>query len=259
MLTTLCASLVGTALFDRRALSWDAAEGVARRPPEAVTYVDVAPPLAEPTPTPAGARSGAPALPPLVAPTRPAAPALPAPRARSGLPPVATSRDSSVGTARGAAPARVPPAALPRGPAFPVTPRVERAPTATCAAPCSGALSSGARLPAPPLDSAARAQRLREIGESVPALAARRPRGDVVGAPGGPPGDRTRPQAAGGVSIPIGLPGGGPSAAERRRNRELDAQITGSLARVRARLDSLHADSVRKADSARKAREKPPR
>jgi hypothetical protein len=135
---------------------------------------------------------------------------------------------------------------------------VERAPTATCAAPCDAALSSGARVPAPVMDSAARAERLREIGESVPALARKLPKGDVVGAPGGPPADRTRPQPQGGVSIPIPLPGGGPSAAERKRNRELDAQITQSLERVRARLDSIRADSGRRADSVRKARARPP-
>lgn len=53
-------------------------------------------------------------------------------------------------------------------------------------------------------------------------------------------------QQGGSVGVP--LPGGGPSAAERKRARELDAEISARLARIKARADSAQ----RARDSAEK-------
>lgn len=59
------------------------------------------------------------------------------------------------------------------------------------------------------------------------------------------------PPGVAAVSIPVGLPGGGPTRAQRERARVLDADVSGRLARIRARADSLaelaHRDSVARA------------
>lgn len=237
---------------------------------ERVTWVE-APPVALPEPergTAAG--SGAVAAP------RPAAPpvAVPAPTAapRSATPPLAAPpvrRDSvapgGATTAPGRTPSAIPP--VPRGarPGATVggTPSSVRLfPPGTCVGPCLGGTAGAVRTGPPPLDSAGRAERLREIGRSVPALARNRG-GELAGPPAPePPRDRTRPAAVpfGAVSVPLpgSFLGGGPSAEERRRTRELDAQVSAGLARVRARTDSARADSLRRLDSLRRAGVRPP-
>lgn len=49
------------------------------------------------------------------------------------------------------------------------------------------------------------------------------------------------PPGAVGVSLPVGLPGGGPTRAQRERARALDADVSSRLARIRARTDSIVA------------------
>ena len=56
----------------------------------------------------------------------------------------------------------------------------------------------------------------------------------------------------------VGLPGGGPTAAERARNRQLDAAVLARLERLRSRADSIRwarCDSVAKRDPAAAARD----
>lgn len=221
-------------------------------PPERVTFVDREPvpiPMPEPiAPPPALPASPTTATPP----TAPAAPTrrIPLPGARPAAPVAPIVRDT--GAVRSAPGSRIPPpprAVLPGDRITFPPPAVGRAPDGVRAGVATGPV---------PLDSAGRAERLREISAGV-AEAARRRGGGTGGSMGvpEPTGDATRPRPVGGVSLAIGLPGGGPTAAERRRNREADANIQASLTRVRARLDSLKADSVRRADSVRAARRPP--
>jgi hypothetical protein len=74
---------------------------------------------------------------------------------------------------------------------------------------------------------------LEALGASIPARA---------GAGGGGGG-----AAAG--SIQVGLPGGGPTRAERRRDSVLNADVSARLERIRARIRA-RADSIAAADSA---------
>jgi hypothetical protein len=60
-----------------------------------------------------------------------------------------------------------------------------------------------------------------------------------------------------GVSIPVGLPGGGPTRAQRERARVLDADVSARLARIRARADSLA--QLRRRDSVARAVPRPER
>ena len=60
-----------------------------------------------------------------------------------------------------------------------------------------------------------------------------------------------------GVSIPVGLPGGGPTRAQRERARVLDADVSARLARIRARIDSLA--ELRRRDSVARAVPRPER
>jgi len=55
------------------------------------------------------------------------------------------------------------------------------------------------------------------------------------------------PPGTAGVSLPVGLPGGGPTRAQRERARVLDADVSSRLARIRARADSVTA--ARRRDS----------
>jgi hypothetical protein len=57
----------------------------------------------------------------------------------------------------------------------------------------------------------------------------------------------TLPPGTAGVSLPVGLPGGGPTRAQRERARVLDADVASRLARIRARADSIVA--ARRRDS----------
>jgi hypothetical protein len=53
-----------------------------------------------------------------------------------------------------------------------------------------------------------------------------------------------------GASIPIGLPGGGPTRAQRKRDSILNAEVEARLERVKARADSIEAarrDSIARA------------
>jgi hypothetical protein len=253
--------LIGTGVGDMRAFAGfrDAAPAAAPAA-ERVTWVDATPrPLAEPEPTTAAvAGTAQPAVRPDVR-----APAVPGAVPRRGAPPLLPpARSPDTTTAGGAAPTttpsvlpRVPRAALPGTSTLPSPTRssVRILPPTTCVGPCVGGATGGLRTGPPPLDSAGRAERLREIERSVPEMARRLPRGATPPAPEAPR-DRTRPQPMGGVSIPLGLPGGGPSAAERRRTRELDADVSAGLARVRARVDSTaRLDSLRRVDSLRRA------
>jgi hypothetical protein len=261
------ALLIGTGVGDMRAFPGfrDAAPPAAPAA-ERVTWVDAAPrPLAEAEPTtvaPTGEGTAQAAARPD---TR--APAVPGTVPRRAAPPLLPpARAADTTMAGGAAPTatpsvipRVPRAALPGTPTLPSPARssVRILPPTTCVGPCVGGATGGLRTGPPPLDSAGRAERLREIERSVPEMARRLPRGATPPSPEAPR-DRSRPQPMGGVSIPMGLPGGGPSAAERRRTRELDAEVSAGLARVRARVDSsARLDSLRRADSLRRVRVRP--
>ena len=61
----------------------------------------------------------------------------------------------------------------------------------------------------------------------------------------------TLPPGTVGVSLPVGLPGGGPTRAQRERARVLDADVSSRLARIRARADSIAA--ARRRDSVARA------
>ena len=237
---------------------------------ERVTWVE-APPVALPEPdrtTAAGA--GAVAAPRTVAPpvATPTLPTVP----RTAAPPLAvpparrdTVAPGGAATAPGRTPSAIPPvprAARPGATLGGAPSSVRLLPPTACVGPCLGGTTGAVRTGPPPLDSAGRAERLRELGRSAPALARNRG-GELAGPPAPePPRDRTRPVAVpfGAVSVPLpgSFLGGGPSAEERRRTRELDAQVSSGLARVRARVDSARADSLRRVDSLRKARGGPP-
>lgn len=211
-------------------------------------------------------RRGSAAAPPVAAPASPAAP-----RPAVAAPPDSLRRPPG-GDRAPAAPAAAPPPRTPVAGFAPFQPSVSipAAPSrrtgsgaaSGCREPCADALTAGAwSLPAG-LDSAGRADRLRELGASIPALAPER--GDrVAGAattevvdPGGPPVMR-------GMSVSVPLPGGGPTRAQRERARRLDAENMAMMARVRARVDSAVADSLRRdsisaAARARRGRLPPP-
>ncbi|HEX5581229.1 MAG TPA: hypothetical protein VFX39_06585, partial [Gemmatimonadaceae bacterium] len=222
--------------------------------PERVTYVDVPPrtlpPPAEPLPTPhtAPAPGHAPGT---IAPSTPntttpnvAAPT--APRTGQRVSPVPTLPLDSAARAAGAAgrlPPRAPAARLPDGLTFPPPARAG-APATACVGPCRGGTTGGVNTLPGPLTGAERDSVLRAIGQSVPALAGEmRRRGE--GAPSAAPADPGAIQPLGGVSLPIGLPGGGPSKAQRERDRRVHAENTAALARIKAREDSIaRADSL---------------
>ena len=152
--------------------------------------------------------------------------------------------------------AGIPPAPWLTFPA-PTTAPARGAAGTTCQAPCADALTAGARTGPEGLDSAGRAARLRELGASVPELARERG-GRLAGNASAGPTDPGGPPAMGGISLGVGLPGGGPTKAQRERDRKLDAENMAMMARVRARVDpavadSLRADSIR-ADSIARAR-----
>ena len=131
-------------------------------------------------------------------------------------------------------------------PAVP-TPRAVFTPT-PCPAPClerggaprtaggAGVLANGKTLP--PLSRAERDSILRGI-----ASAATRARRDGSSGPVGPvePSPMGQPPMQTGASIPIGLPGGGPTRAQRKRDSTLNADVAARLARVKARADSIEA------------------
>lgn len=228
--------------------------------PERIVYT-TAPPSPPPAPTRAPVdASPRPAPPPAVRPRAPSAEP-----ARTSPPPARDSLDRGTPRAAPGVAPRAPVAGMPVRPSLPTLPAPAsprgRTDAATCAAPCAAPLTVGPRTGPAGLDSAGRAGRLRELGASVPELA--RELGERVGGsaiagptdPGGPP-------APGGVSIAVGLPGGGPTKAQRARDRKLHAANMAMMARVRARVDpavadSLRADSLARADSVARSRRPP--
>lgn len=126
-----------------------------------------------------------------------------------------------------------------------------RAPIATCDAPCGDALVAGPLTGPAGLDSASRTARLRELGESVPELAREGGSRLAGGVGAGPTDPGGPPVMSGGIGVP--LPGGGPSRAQRARDRKLHAQNMRMMARVRARVDPAVADSLARADSVARA------
>ncbi|HUF25668.1 MAG TPA: hypothetical protein VMM18_01705 [Gemmatimonadaceae bacterium] len=91
-----------------------------------------------------------------------------------------------------------------------------------CAAPCREAAAAGF---APGTELQRRDSVLRELAEDAAARA-----GPAQRAPG----------------FQVGLPGGGPTAAERERDSILHIEYRTALDRIRARHDSARADSVRR-------------
>lgn len=87
---------------------------------------------------------------------------------------------------------------------------------------------AGAGIASRPMSRAER----DSIAHAVFAEAARK--GGASGGAGG-----TLPPGVAGVSLQVGLPGGGPTAAQRARARVLDADVVARLDRIRTRADSL--------------------
>jgi len=140
------------------------------------------------------------------------------------------------------------------GPAVP-TPRAVFTPT-PCPAPCldrggaartaggAGVLANGKTLPG--LSREQRDSVLRGIAAEV-AHAPKR-----SSSPVGPtePSPMGQPPIMTGTSIPIGLPGGGPTRAQRKRDSTLNAEVSARLERVKARADSIEKarrDSIARA------------
>ena len=264
--TTILVALLGVGLLPGRRWILDTRPDAAPPPREHLTYVDVEPaplPAAEPLRPPVTSAGRA------ASPPRPVASPAPAPATQRLAPPlgIPDRADTVVGN-----PGRIrspdPRLAAPLGVPAPVGAGSARgaAPAPTCTdVPCPGALTSGVSSAPAPLDSAGRAERLQEIGASIPALASQRGKRlakeaaeNTPHAPE-PAADPTRPHPAGvGVSMPVGLPGGGPSAAQRARDRKLHAENQRIMARIRARLDPAVADSLRADSLARARRGEPP-
>lgn len=227
-------------------------------PAERITFVDV-PPAAltlPPEPTAAGDPT-APAVPtprpaaPLpfptapgaargAAPTRPAVPAVPVPPA---APTVSRDTASAAPVPDGRRPSALAPRVLIpsaplRAPLPPPPSAGDRvAPRVDCAAPCLGGTTVGAGVGRRPLTREEEAERLRAIGRSVPGMAAKMGRPSVAPAEG--PRDPGAPKELQGVSVPVGLPWGGPTKAERERDARLRTEYAATLARLRTRAESL--------------------
>jgi translation initiation factor IF-2 len=232
--------------------------------------------LAAPRPAPAAPvprpRADAPATPraPVAAPRALPAPT-PAPVATPATPAPRIARDS----AAGARPARVP------LPAAGAPLEVVRGTIAPAGAPVieatvlDGRITRAVRVPqgTAGFDSAARDFRLRlggSLGTRIAPTAAERDAAwraasmamkagtgaaPLVTAPGGGGGG-----GGAGVNLNVGLPGGGPSNAQRRRDRAVHAENVVLLDRLRLRADSVaearrrRTDSLARADSLRGAR-----
>lgn len=222
LLTLLVLLLVQGSLVQRWRLE---PAGEAAPPPEEVVYVS---PVAPAEPEPAR-EAPTPAAPPVI--ERPAAPPTRAP-AVPAAPRDTVARPRTPSAAPGARPA-VP---LPTIPG-PVTGGEPAAPL--CWPPCiEGRVGPGRA--APPLTGAARDSALRAMGERVAREGDTRRPGPVLG--GGPAGAASPvapPSVGAGVSIPVGLPGGGPTRAQRQRDSTVNADVQARLARLRARQDSI--------------------
>ncbi|MEP6690460.1 MAG: hypothetical protein ABJD07_04850 [Gemmatimonadaceae bacterium] len=147
-------------------------------------------------------------------------------RPSAGPPPDAAPRDTSA--------IHAPPAPPSMGDA-PPTPATapSTAPAragGACIGPCSAAAAPAftwGRPNAPP----SRAER-----DSVLAVVA-----DRVAHSQSPPAARGP-----GVSIAVGLPGGGPTRAQRQRDSTINADVLARMARIRARYDSARSDSAQR-------------
>lgn len=122
-------------------------------------------------------------------------------------------------------------------------------PTQPCDLDCAVRRGAAAGKGVGSLSAAERDSARREAARRV-TESPRRPTEARVADDAPPTGASPRQQ---GVSIPVGLPGGGPTAAQRKRARELDAEVSARLARIKARADSIQ----RARDSAAAARKKP--
>ncbi|HEX3160636.1 MAG TPA: hypothetical protein VHQ45_19105 [Gemmatimonadaceae bacterium] len=165
----------------------------------------------------------------------PRAPAAPVPAAPRGAPP----RDTAAG---GGAP-RATPGAAPRRLPLPAVPSaggaIEQSRAPVCWPPCLedrvGPGRDGGTLTRAQRDSVLEAMAAGVVrdagsaGSTGPRLGGAQP----SSSPAAPP------SVGGGVSIPVGLPGGGPSAASRRRDSTLNADVQRRMARIRARADSV--------------------
>ncbi|MDQ6831345.1 MAG: hypothetical protein M3081_20990 [Gemmatimonadota bacterium] len=111
-------------------------------------------------------------------------------------------------------------------------PAAGRAPASSCVGPCDAGTTVGVRTAAKPEND--RDATISAIADAMRAAAA----------------SSGRPTSGmGGVSLNVGLPGGGPSRAQRKRDSTINADVTARLDRIRAR-----GDSVVKADSIARAR-----
>lgn len=172
--------------------------------------------------------------------------ARPAPPAPSRVvPDSGVSAGGSGQPSRPAAPARIVPPAILAPPRGEETGEPSAAPPASCATgPCVERAQIGAKRPEHTLTRAERDSIIESIGRSIPGLANETPsRG-------------TELSGMGGISLPIGLPGGGPSREQRKRDSTINADVTARLRRVWARADSIAAarrrDSLEAAKAARR-------
>lgn len=136
--------------------------------------------------------------------------------------------------ARPAAPNTLPRPTSPLAPpvaSTPASPSTGIGAASTCAV-CVAGVRAGVAAPQHVLTQAERDSMLQAMDASIPAEA-----GDVGGshATGG----------MGGISIPIGLPGGGPSRAQRKRDSTIDAHVQVILGRLKVRADSALAARLR--------------
>ena len=167
----------------------------------------------------------------------------------------ASPRDSSVSPVVPIAPSparqRDSTALAPNAAARPTTVEAPRVvfPTQPCDLDCAVRRGAAAGKGVGSLSAAERDSARREAARRV-TDSPRRPTEARVADDAPPTGASPRQQ---GVSIPVGLPGGGPTAAQRKRARELDAEVSARLARIKARADSIQ----RARDSAAAARKKP--
>lgn len=110
------------------------------------------------------------------------------------------------------------------------TPSPERSASPACSAPCVDVRGADMRALLRGLTPAERDSVLQALGNSVPELAQEKGGGNARDSSG-----------VGGISLPIGLPGGGPSRAQRRRDSVNNAHALVILRRLWARADSLRA------------------
>lgn len=197
---------------------------------------------ASPAPSPAARPTRQPAT---SRPVRP--PATPPSRART-----VPDSGSSAGAAERPTPS-IPTATPLPTPRFslPASPTPTRGTDATpCTAPCLAAARVGVDVPNRTLTRAERDSMLQALSASIPAAAAAAGSGDdMARSPIVPPrpGGLGRATPVGGTSIPVGLPGGGPSRAQRQHDSTVNAHVLPILERLKRRADSVLA--ARRRDS----------